>query len=154
MFENVLVPPNGSQLSHCALEPALALSQQTGAEPLLVRVPTADALSFAVSEAKQREHSQEAPVYLETVRKSNEQPRFSLRIQVLDGDVASAMEQGMSLAQSLKAEVTLLRRVPHIVTNVKLDEHELEMSRSETAKVLRSISCSMLVIRPADAELN
>ncbi len=60
----------------------------------------------------------------------------------------------MSLAQSLKAEVTLLRCVPHIVTNGKLDEHERGLSRSVTAKVLRSVSCSMLVIRPAGAELN
>src|SRR5512143_328765 len=91
MFKKILVPLDGSQLSQRALEPALALSQQIGAELLLVRVPTADTLSFAVSEAKQRELAQDALVYLETIRKSNEHPQFSIRAQVLDGDVASAI---------------------------------------------------------------
>jgi nucleotide-binding universal stress UspA family protein len=291
MFKKILVPLDGSQLSQRSLEPALALSEQTGAEMLLVRVPTADTLSFAVSEARQRELAQNALVYLETIRKSNEQPQFSIRTQVLDGDVASAIidaahaeqsdliimsthgysgltrwvlgsvtekvlrsapcpvlairaarrpqrvlitldgsplaeraiESGLSLAQSLRAEVTMLRCVPHIVTDGKLDERERGLSRrtqeellveakeylrarsdeaaqwgmvikpevriglpadnileyvetcgidlivmathgrtglkrwvygSVTAKVLRSVSCSMLVVRPADAELN
>ncbi len=291
MFKNILVPLDGSQLSQRALEPALTLSQQTGAELLLVRVPVADTLSFVVSEAKQRELFQEALVYLDALCKSNEQPQVRLRTQVLEGDVASAIvdtartEQtdliimsthgysgltrwvlgsvtekvlrsapcpvmavraarhpqrilitldgsplaegaigpGLSLAQSLQAEVTLLRCVPHILADGKLDEHERGLSRrmqedlineakeylrtqldeagragvtinpavrigspadnileyvetygidlvamathgrtglkrwvygSVTAKVLRSVSCSMLVIRPTDAELS
>jgi len=291
MFKKILVPLDGSQLSQRALEPALALSEQTGAELLLVRVPTADTLSFAVSETRQRELAHDALVYLETIRKSNAQPQFSIHTQVLEGDVASAIvdaahaeqadliimsthgysgltrwvlgsvtekilriapcpvlaigaarrlqrvlitldgsplaehaiEPGLSLAQSLKAEVTLLRCVPHIVTDGKLDEHERGLSRrmqeellseareylrarsSEaahtgmvikpevriglpadsileyveaygidlivmathgrtglkrwvyggvTAKVLRSGSCSLLVVRPTEAELN
>ena len=291
MFKKILVPLDGSQLSERSLEPALALRQQTGAELLLVRVPTADTLSFAVSEARQRELAQDALAYLETIRTANEQPQFSTRVQVLDGDVASAIvdaaraeqvdliimsthgysgltrwvlgsvtekvlrsapspvlairaarhpqrilitldgsplaeravEPGLSLAQNLQAEVTMLRCVPHIVADAKLDEHERGLSRrmqedllieakeylrarsdeaaqsgvvinpvtrigspadsileyvetygidliamathgrtglkrwvygSVTAKVLRSVSCSMLVVRPTDAELN
>jgi nucleotide-binding universal stress UspA family protein len=291
MFKKILVPLDGSQLSQRALEPALALSQESGAELLLVRVPAADTLSFAVSEAKQRELFQESLLYLDTIRKSNAQSQVSLRTQVLEGDVASAIvdtarteqieliimsthgysgltrwvlgsitekvlrsapcpvmavhaarhlqrvlitldgsplaeraiEPGLSLAQSLQAEVTLLRCVPHILADGKLDEHERGLSRrmqedlineakeylrarsdeagrsgvminsavrigspadsileyvetygidliamathgrtglkrwvygSVTAKVLRSVSCSMLVIRPTDAELN
>jgi nucleotide-binding universal stress UspA family protein len=293
MLKKILVPLDGSQLSQRSLEPALALSEQTGAELLLVRVPTADTLSFAVSEARQRELAQNAHVYLETLCKSNQRPQFSIRTQVLGGDVASAIidfahaeqsdliimsthgysgltrwvlgsvtekvlrsapcpvlairaarrpqrvlitldgsplaeraiEPGLSLAQGLKAEVTMLRCVPHIVADGKLDEHERGLSRrlqedllveareylrarsdeaipwarsvvikpevrigppadtileyvetcgidlivmathgrtglkrwvygSVTAKVLRSVSCSMLVVRPADAELN
>lgn len=292
MFKKILVPLDGSQLSQRALEPALDLSQQAGAELLLVRVPTADTLSFVISEAKQRELAQDALAYLESVCKSYEQPQFSIRAQVLDGDVASAIvdtaraeqvdlivmsthgysgltrwvlgsvtekvlrsapcpvlavraacqaqrilitldgsplsehavEPGLSLAQSLNAEATLLRCVPQIVGDGKLDEHERGLSRrmqedlineakeylrarsdeagrstrsvainttvrigspadnileyvetygidlivmathgrtglkrwvygSVTAKVLRSVSCSMLVIRPTDAEL-
>jgi nucleotide-binding universal stress UspA family protein len=143
----------------------------------------------------------------------------------LDGSSLAerAIEPGLGLAQSLKAEVTMLRCVPHIATDGKLDEHERSLSRrmqedllieareylqarsassaqsglatktdvqigspadsileyvetygidlivmathgrtglkrwvygSVTAKVLRSVSCSMLVIRPTDAELN
>jgi nucleotide-binding universal stress UspA family protein len=291
MFKKILVPLDGSQLSERSLAPALALSQQTGADLLLVRVPTADTLSFAVSEARQRELTQNSLAYLETIRKANEQPQFSIHMHVLDGDVASAivdtacaeqadliimsvhgysgltrwvlgsvtekvlrsvpcpvlairaarrpqrilipldgsplaeraMESGLRLAQNLQAEVTLLRCVPHIVADGKLDEHERGLSRrmqedllgeakeylrarsdeaaqsgvlintavrigppadgileyvetygidliamathgrsglkrwiygSVTAKVLRSASCSMLVVRPADAELN
>lgn len=291
MFKKILVPLDGSQLGERSLEPALALRQQTGAELLLVRVPTADTLSFAVSEARQRELAQDALAYLETIRTANEQPQFSTRVQVLDGDVASAIvdaaraeqvdliimsthgysgltrwvlgsvtekvlrsapcpvlairaarhpqrilitldgsplaeravEPGLSLAQNLQAEVTMLRCVPHIVADAKLDEHERGLSRrmqedllieakeylrarsdeaaqsgvvinpvtrigspadsileyvetygidliamathgrtglkrwvygSVTAKVLRSVSCSMLVVRPTDAELN
>ncbi len=291
MFKKILVPLDGSQLSQRALEPALALSQQTHAELLLVRVPTPDALSFAAGEAKQRELAQDALSYLETIHKSNEQPPINIRVRVLDGDVASAIvdtarveqidlivmsthgysgltrwvlgsvtekvlrsapcpvlavraarqpqqllitldgsplaeraiEPGLSLAHSLQAEVTLLRSVPQILADGKLDEHERGLSRrmqddlineakeylqarsdeagrsgvvikptvrigspadnileyvetygidlivmathgrtglkrwvygSVTAKVLRSVNCSMLVIRPTDAELN
>ncbi len=293
MIKKILLPLDGSQLSQRALEPTLALSRQNGAELLLVRVPTADSLSFAISEAKHRELAHDALAYLETIRQSNDQPSLNIRAQVLDGDVASAIvdtahhEQadlivmsthgysgltrwvlgsvtekvlrsapcpvlavraarhpqrilialdgsplseraitpGLLLAQSLNAEVTLLRCVPHIVADNKLDEHERGLSRrmqddlineardylngrsdeaarsmpgvtiktairigspadsildyvetygidliamathgrtglkrwvygSVTAKVLRSVNCSMLVIRPTDAELN
>jgi nucleotide-binding universal stress UspA family protein len=291
MFKKILVPLDGSQLSQRALEPALALGRQTGAELLLMRVPTADTLSFAVSEARQRELAQDAFVYLDTIRSSNEQPQLNIRTQVPGGDVASAIvdvartEQadliimsthgysgltrwvlgsvtekvlrsapcpvmairaarlpqrilialdgsplseralapGLDLAQSLQAEVTLLRCAPFIAMDEKLDEHERGLSRrmqqdlveeaeqyvrarsdeagrsgvminptvrigspadaileyvetygvdliamathgrtglkrwvygSVTAKVLRSVNCSMLVIRPTDAELN
>jgi nucleotide-binding universal stress UspA family protein len=134
-----------------------------------------------------------------------------------------AIEPGSSLARSLQAGVTMLRCVPHLVADGKLDEHERGLSRrmqedllheakeylrdraadaaqagvviktdvrigapadsvleyvetygidliamathghtglkrwvygSVTAKVLRSASCSMLVVRPTDAELN
>jgi nucleotide-binding universal stress UspA family protein len=290
MFKTILVPLDGSQLSQRALGPALALGQQAGAELLLVRAPTTDTLSFAVSEARQRELAHSALIYLETIRKSNEQPHFSIRVQVLSGDPASAIidtaraeqidlivmsthgysgmtrwvlgsvtekvlrsascpvlavrasrhpqrvlialdgsplaeraiEPGLSLAQSLRAEVTLLRCVPHNVVTGRLDEQERGLNRrmqedlineakeylrvrseavarsgvpittsvrvgspadtileyvetygidlivmathgrtglkrwvygSVTAKVLRSVNCSLLVIRPADAEL-
>jgi nucleotide-binding universal stress UspA family protein len=291
MFKKILVPLDGSQLSQRALEPALALSQETGAELLLVRVPTADTLSFAVSEAKQRELDQAALLYLETIRTANERPQLNIRTLVLEGDVAStivdtarseqadlivmsthgysgltrwvlgsvtekvlrsapcpvlavraarhpqrilialdgsplsecAITPGLSLAQLMKAEVTLLRCVPQLVADSELGEHERGLSRrmqaelideaeeylvarsaeagrsdvaiktavrigspaetileyietygidliamathgrtglkrwvygSVTAKVLRSVSCSMLVIRPTDTELN
>jgi nucleotide-binding universal stress UspA family protein len=291
MFTRILVPLDGSQLSERSLVPALTLSQRTGAELLLMRVPAADTLSFAVSEARQRELAQDALAYLEAIRRTNEQPQFSIRMQVLDGDVASAIidtahaeqadliimsthgysgltrwvlgsvtekvlrsapcpvlairaarhpqrilitldgsplaeraiESGLSLAQNLQAEVTMLRCVPRVVADEKLDEHERGLSRrmqedlfieakeylraraaeaaqsdvviraevrigspadsileyvetygidliamathgrtglkrwiygSVTAKVLRSAGCSMLVVRPADAELN
>ena len=218
MFKKILVPLDGSQLSQRSLEPALALSEQTGAELLLVRVPTADTLSFAVSEARQRELAQNALVYLETIRKSNEQPHFSIRTQVLDGDVASAIidaahaeqsdliimsthgysgltrwvlgsvtekvlrsapcpvlairaarhpqrilitldgsslaeraiESGLSLAQSLKAEVTMLRCVPHIVADGKLDEHERGLSRRLQEDLLNEAK-EYLRARAADA---
>ncbi|CAG0928756.1 Universal stress protein E [Thermoflexales bacterium] len=291
MFKKILVPLDGSPLSQRALQPALTLSQPTGAELLLVRVPVVDTLSFAVSEARQRQLVQDALLYLETLRKSNEQPQLNLRTQVLTGDAASAiidtaraeqadlivmsthgysgltrwvlgsvtekvlrsapcpvlavraarppqrvlitldgsplaehaLDPGISIAQNLQAEATLLRCVPHVATNGKLDEHERGLSRrmqeellleakeylraradaasrsgvalktevrigspadsileyietygidlivmathgrtglkrwvygSVTAKVLRSANCSMLVIRPTDAELN
>jgi nucleotide-binding universal stress UspA family protein len=290
MFKKILVPLDGSQLSQRALVPALALAQQTSAELLLVRVPTTDTLSFAVSEARQHELAQNALIYLETIRKSNEQPDLNIRTQVLEGDPSSAIldtaraeqtdliimsthgysgmtrwvlgsvtekvlrsaacpvlairaarhpqrilialdgsplaeraiEPGLSLAQSLRTEVTLLRCVPHNVVTGRLDEQERGLNRrmqedlineakeylrvrsevaaqsgvpittsvrvgspadtilehietygidlivmathgrtglkrwvygSVTAKVLRSASCSLLVIRPTDAEL-
>jgi nucleotide-binding universal stress UspA family protein len=294
MFKKILVPLDGSQLSLRALEPALAMSKYTGAELLLVRVPVVDTLSFAVTGSKHAEARNDALVYLETIRKSNEQPHLSIRSQVLDGDVASAIvdtarteqadlivmsthgysgltrwvlgsvtekvlrsapcpilavraarhpqkvlitldgsalsdraiEPGLAVAQTLNAAVTMLRVVPRVSINGKLDEHERGLSRrmqedlieeakdylrtscrseaaqsarsvpiksevrigspaeiileyietygtdlivmathgrtglkrwvygSVTAKVLRSVNCSMLVIRPTDAELN
>ncbi len=290
-MKKILVPLDGSPLSQRALDPALALCQQTRAELLLVRVPTVDTLSFAVSETKQRELAQDALAYLDSLRKMHADCAFKIRAQVLGGDVAgaivdtayteqpdlimmsthgysgltrwvlgsvtekvlrsapcpvlavraarhprrvlitldgsplaeSALAPGLNIAQSLAAEVTLLRCVPHVVSDGQLDDHERGLSRrmqedflieareylkarlatavqsglvikadvrigspaekileyietygvdlivmathgrtglkrwvygSVTAKVLRSVSCSMLVVRPTDAELN
>lgn len=291
MFKKILVPLDGSQLSQRALEPALAMGKHAGAELLLVRTPVVDTLSFAATEAKHAEARSDALVYLDTIRKSNEQPGLQIQTQIIEGDVAgaivdtalseqvdlivmsthgysgltrwvlgsvtekvlrsapcpvlavraarhpqkvlitldgsalsdSAIEPGIAVAQSLTAAVTLLRVVPRVSINGKLDEHEGGLSRrmqevlieeaqdylharlascastgvaiksevrigspadiileyietygtdlivmathgrtglkrwvygSVTAKVLRSVNCSMLVIRPTDAELN
>jgi nucleotide-binding universal stress UspA family protein len=291
MFKKILVPLDGSQLSQRALEPAIAMSKHTGAELLLVRTPVVDTLSFAATGSKQAEARNDALVYLEMIRKSNEQPDLHIQTQIIEGDVAGAIvdtalseladlivmsthgysgltrwvlgsvtekvlrsapcpvlavraarhpqkvlitldgsplsdraiEPGLAVAQSLGAAVTLLRVVPRVPTDGKLDEHERGLSRrmqedlieeakdylrvrsdaaarsgvpiksevrigspaevileqieiygtdlivmathgrtglkrwvygSVTAKVLRSVNCSMLVIRPTDAELN
>jgi nucleotide-binding universal stress UspA family protein len=285
MFKKILVPLDGSQLSQRALEPAIAMSKQVGAELLLVRTPVVETLSFAVSEHKHAEARNDALVYLETIRKSNEQPDLHIQSQIIEGDVAGAIvdtalseqvdlivmsthgysgltrwvlgsvtekvlrsapcpvlavraarhpqkvlitldgsplsdraiEPGLAVAQSLNAAVTLLRVVPRVSIDGRLDEHERGLSRrmqedlieeakdylrarsdmsvkcevrigspaevilehietygtdltvmathgrtglkrwvygSVTAKVLRSVNCSMLVIRPTDAELN
>jgi nucleotide-binding universal stress UspA family protein len=291
MFKKILVPLDGSQLSQRALEPAIAMSKRAGAELLLVRTPVVDTLSFAVTGSKQAEARNDALVYLETIRKSNEQPDLHIQTRLVEGDVAGAIvdtalseqvdlivmsthgysgltrwvlgsvtekvlrsapcpvlavraarhpqkvlitldgsplseraiEPGLAVAQSLNAAVTLLRVVPRVSIDGKLDEHERGLSRrmqedlieeardylrarseaaarsgvaiksevrigspadiilehietygtdlivmathgrtglkrwvygSVTAKVLRSVNCSMLVIRPTDAELN
>ena len=292
MFKKILVPLDGSQLSQRALEPAIAMSlAQAGAELLLVRTPVVDTLSLAVSEHKHAEARHDALIYLETIRKSNEQPDLHIQTRLVEGDVAGAIvdtalseqvdliimsthgysgltrwvlgsvtekvlrsapcpvlavraarhpqkvlitldgsplseraiEPGLAVAQSLNAAVTLLRVVPRVSIDGKLDEHERGLSRrmqedlieeakdylrgrseaaarsgviiksevrigspadiilehietygtdlivmathgrtglkrwvygSVTAKVLRSVNCSMLVIRPTDAELN
>jgi nucleotide-binding universal stress UspA family protein len=291
MFKKILVPLDGSQLSQRALEPALALGKYTGAELLLVRTPVVDTLSFAATESKHAEARNDALVYLETIRKANEQTELHIQTRLIEGDVAgtivdtalseqvdlivmsthgysgltrwvlgsvtekvlrsapcpvlavraarhpqevlitldgsplsdSAIGPGIAVAQSLNAAMTLLRVVPRISINGKLDEHERGLSRrmqedlieeakdylyarsasyappgmaiksevrigspaevileyvetygtdlivmathgrtglkrwvygSVTAKVLRGVNCSMLVIRPTDAELN
>ena len=291
MFKKILVPLDGSPLSQRALEPAIAMSKQTGAELLLVRMPVVETLGFAVSEHRHAEARNDALVYLETIRKSNEQPDLHIQTQIIEGDVAGAIvdtalaeqadlivmsthgysgltrwvlgsvtekvlrsaacpvlavraarhpqkvlitldgsplsdraiEPGIAVAQGLGATVTLLRVVPSVSIDWKLDEHENGLSRrlqedligeakdylrarseaaarsgvaiksevrigspaeiilehvetygtdlivmathgrtglkrwvygSVTAKVLRSVNCSMLVIRPTDAELN
>ncbi len=293
MFKKILVPLDGSQLSQRALEPALAMGKHTGAELLLVRTPVVDTLSFAATEAKHAEARNDALVYLETIRKSSEQPDLHIHTRLIEGDVAgaivdtalseqvdlivmsthgysgltrwvlgsvtekvlrsapcpvlavraarhpqkvlitldgsplsdSAIEPGIAVAQSFNAAVTLLRVVPRVSIDEKLDEHERGLSRrmqedlieeaqgylhtacrseavarsgvaiksevrigspaeiilehietygtdlivmathgrtglkrwvygSVTAKVLRNVNCSMLVIRPTDAELN
>ena len=291
MFKKILVPLDGSPLSQRALEPALVMGKHTGAELLLVRTPVVETLGFAVSEHKHAEARNDALVYLETIRKSNEQPELNIQTQIIEGDVAGAIvdtaiaeqadlivmsthgysgltrwvlgsvtekvlrsaacpvlavraarhpqkvlitldgsplsdraiEPGIAVAQGLGAAVTLLRVVPSVSIDWKLDEHENGLSRrlqedligeakdylrarseaaarsdlsikcevrigspaeiilehvetygtdlivmathgrtglkrwvygSVTAKVLRSVNCSMLVIRPTDAELN
>jgi nucleotide-binding universal stress UspA family protein len=291
MFKKILVPLDGSQLSQRALEPAIAMGKCAGTELLLVRTPVVDTLSFAVTGSKQAEARNDALLYLETIRKSNEQPDLHIQTRLVEGDVAGAIvdtalseqvdliimsthgysgltrwvlgsvtekvlrsapcpvlavraarhpqkvlitldgsplseraiEPGLAVAQSLNAAVTLLRVVPRMSTDGKLDEHERGLSRrmqedwieeaknylsarseaaarsgvaiksevrigspadiilehietygtdlivmathgrtglkrwvygSVTAKVLRSVNCSMLVIRPTDAELN
>ena len=139
MFKKILVPLDGSQLSQRALEPALALSQQIGAELLLVRVPTADTLSFAVSEAKQRELTRDALVYLETIRKSHEQPQFNIRTQVLDGDVASAI-----VDTARNEQVDLIVMSTHGYSGLTR-----WVLGSVTEKVLRSAPCPVMAVRAA-----
>src|SRR5262245_24556982 len=62
-LKKILLPLDGSQLSQRALDPALALCRQTSAELLLVRVPAADTLSFALGESKHHELAQDALAY-------------------------------------------------------------------------------------------
>ncbi len=196
MFKKILVPLDGSQLSQRALEPAVALARQTGAELLLVRAPAADTLSIAVSEAQWVELRNDALIYLETIRQYYAQLGLTLRTQLIEGDVAGAivdtaaseqvdlismsthgysgltrwvlgsvtekvlrsapcpvlavraarhlqkvlitldgsalsevaLEPGLSIAQSLGAEVVLLRVVPHIPPGGQLDQHERGLS--------------------------
>jgi len=221
MFKKILVPLDGSQLSQRALEPALAMGTYTGAELLLVRTPVVDTLSFAATESKHAEARHDALVYLETVRKSSEQPDLHIQTRLIEGDVAgaivdtalseqvdlivmsthgysgltrwvlgsvtekvlrsapcpvlavraarhpqkvlitldgstladSAIAPGIAVAQSLNAAVTLLRVVPRVAINGKLDEHERGLSRRmqedliEEAKGYlhaRSASCAPL----------
>ncbi len=134
MFKRILVPLDGSPLSERALEPTLALSQQTRAELLLVRVPTADTLSFAVSEAKQSELTQDVLVYLETIRKSHEQPQFKIRTQVLDGDVASAI-----VDTARNEQVDLIVMSTHGYSGLTR-----WVLGSVTEKVLRTASCPVI----------
>ncbi len=290
MITKILDPLDGSQLSECALEPAVTLARQPGAEMLLVRVPVADTFGFTISEARQIELRYETQDYLETICEANKQPGLIMHTQLIEGDVAGAivdtaaseqadliimsthgysgltrwvlgsvtekvlrsapcpvlavravrqirkilitldgsdlaedaLEPGLSLAQGLGAEISLLRVVPHLTPDTKLEEVERGLSRrsqndlideakeylqarvaryarsgleikadvrtgsvadnileyvevfgidligmathgrtglkrwvygSVTAKVLRGASCSMLVIRPTEAEL-
>ncbi len=170
---------------------------QAGAELLLVRTPVVETLSFAVSEHKHAEARNDALVYLETIRKSNEQPDLHIQTRLIEGDVAGAIvdtalseqvdlivmsthgysgltrwvlgsvtekvlrsapcpvlavraarhpqkvlitldgsplsdraiEPGLAVAQSLNAAVTLLRVVPSVSIDGKLDEHERGLSR-------------------------
>lgn len=139
MYKKILVPLDGSQLSQRALPPALALSEQSGAELLLVRVPAADTLSIAVREAKQRELAQDALAYLETICQSNVQPQLNLRAQVLEGDVASA------IVDTARAEqVDLIVMSTHGYSGLTR-----WVLGSVTEKVLRRASCPVLAVRAA-----
>ena len=162
-----------------------------------MRTPVVDTLSFAVTGTKQAEARNDALIYLETIRKSNEQPDLHIQTRLVEGDVAGAIvdtalseqvdlivmsthgysgltrwvlgsvtekvlrsapcpvlavraarhpqkvlitldgsplseraiEPGLAVAQSLNAAVTLLRVVPRVSTDGKLDEHERGLSR-------------------------
>lgn len=146
MFKKILVPLDGSQLSQRALEPALATGKHTGAELLLVRTPVVDTLSFAATEAKHAEARNDALVYLETICKSNEQPDLHIHTRLIEGDAAGAI---VDTALSEQYGTDLIVMATHGRTGLKRWVYG-----SVTVKMLRSVNCSMLVIRPTDAELN
>src|SRR5512139_3320695 len=139
MFKKILVPLDGSQLSQRALEPALTLSRPAGAELLLIRVPVVDTLSFAVSDARQRELTQDAFTYLETLRKSYEPLPLNIRTQVLTGDAASAI---VDTARAERSDLIIMSTHGYSgLTRWVLG--------SVTEKVLRSAPCPVLAIRAA-----
>ena len=158
MFKKILVPLDGSPLSQRALEPALVVGQQTGAQLLLVRMPVVESLNFSVSEHRHAEARNDALVYLETIRKSNEQPGLHIQTQISEGSEAAARSGVV-----IKSEVRIGSPAEVILEHVETYDTDLIVMAthgrtglkrwvygSVTAKVLRSVNCSMLVTLRAD----
>lgn len=139
MFKKILVPLDGSLLSQRALEPAVALADQTGATLLLVRAPVADTLSFAVSEAGQAELRREVLTYLDSIRASTERPNLSPTTQLIEGDVASAI-----IDVAVSQQVDLIIMSTHGYSGLTR-----WVLGSVTEKVLRSAPCPVLAVRVA-----
>lgn len=102
VFDRILIPLDGSELSRAALEPAQALARATGASLLLVRVPTVPGYTTVIPEnagmipALLREETLHAGDYLEGLA----QP---LRDAGLSVDTEAAVVMAGTVAEGLLA---------------------------------------------------
>jgi nucleotide-binding universal stress UspA family protein len=145
MFRKILVPLDGSELAERALQPALALARPDGGELILMRVPLMERIAIPAPEGygllwpdQSFEQSQkESTEYLATVQKTYQQPSFTLRTLIVDGDVAS------SIVDTAAAEkVDLIVISTHGYSGLTR-----WMLGSVTERVLRGAACPVLVVR-------
>lgn len=145
MFRKILVPLDGSELAERALQPALALARPDGGELILMRVPVMERIALSTPEGygllwpdQSFEQSQkESTEYLATVQKTYQQPSFTLRTLIVDGDVAS------SIVDTAAAEkVDLIVISTHGYSGLTR-----WMLGSVTERVLRGAACPVLVVR-------
>jgi len=145
MFRKILVPLDGSELAERALQPALTLARPDGGELILMRVPLMERIAMPAPEGhgllwpdQSFEQSQkESTEYLATVQKTYQQPSFTLRTLIVDGDVAS------SIVDTAAAEkVDLIVISTHGYSGLTR-----WMLGSVTERVLRGATCPVLVVR-------
>ena len=110
MFDEILVPLDGSELAEKALEPALTLARGRAGRIVLVDVPVyhqgmapgaAGYGVFATDHSFDLDRA-EAKRYLDGVIRAHSQPGITMRPLVVDGDVAgsivdTAVEEGVDL---------------------------------------------------------
>jgi nucleotide-binding universal stress UspA family protein len=148
MFHKILVPLDGSALAERALQPALALAQQTNATLILLQVPVLEATvvpapagyGLLLPEQSIEIVRSQSYNYLQTIARSWAYPGVNLSIKVAEGDEAggivdTAANEGIDLiVMSTHGRTGLSRWVLGSITE----------------RVLHSAPCPVLVIRSAD----
>ncbi|MBI3361004.1 MAG: universal stress protein, partial [Chloroflexi bacterium] len=98
MFNEILVPLDGSELAESALDPALALARKNCAELILLRVLPLEPIKASAGghgavwpDPIQKRLQEEAKEYLRSVRKRRAETDMVLRRQVSEGDAADVI---------------------------------------------------------------
>jgi nucleotide-binding universal stress UspA family protein len=151
--QKVLITLDGSPLSDRAIEPGLAVAQSLGACVTLLRVVPKvsidgrlDEHERGLSRRMQEDLIEEAKDYLHTSCRSDVAARADVTIK---SEVRIGSPAEIILEHIETYGTDLIVMATHGRTGLKRWVYG-----SVTAKVLRSVNCSMLVIRPTDAELN
>ena len=147
MFSPIVVPLDGSVLAERALTLARELALYTPAELRLVRVAVAERMlvpaepSFGVLYPDQSlaEARKEANHYLATLRAAYAAEDLSVRVEVREGDVASAV---VNAAQQAQARLIVMSS--HGYSGV-----ERWLLGSVAEKVLKAAPCPVWVVRTA-----
>jgi nucleotide-binding universal stress UspA family protein len=148
--QKVLITLDGSALSEVALEPGLSIVQALGAEVILLRVVPhitpdgkLDEHERGLSRRRQAEPIEEAQEYLRALSNRSARSGVEIKTVVRTGSAADNILEYVEIFG-----IDLIVMATHGRTGLKRWVYG-----SITAKVLRSASCSMLVIRPTEAEL-
>jgi nucleotide-binding universal stress UspA family protein len=151
-IRRILITLDGSKISEHVLEPALELARTVGAsvcllravpEPSLVELSELDEFETGLGQRILYEHREEAEQYLAARAEPFEHARVPASCLVRPGPAASVIlktieEQAIDLVAIATHGRTGLRRWIY---------------GSVTEKILHSVGCSMLVVRPATHEL-
>lgn len=143
MFDTILVPLDGSELSERALEPALALARWPHARILLVRVSTFQhiLLSSSLGEAEIWEENLKERIRLEVedyLRGVQQRyPDYNIDICVSEGD-----EAGMIVDLAAQEKAGLIVMTTHGRSGLSR-----WLLGSVTERVLQQAACPVLVIR-------
>ena len=149
MFDKVLVPLDGSELAEGSLDPALTIVRRPGGEVILLHVPifrpvmvpgTAGYGLVLPEQAFDLKNRDEIQIYLEGIKQTRQEPDFSIRIKVLEGDVA-----GNIVDLAVEEEVDLI-----VMTTHGYSGFTRWMLGSITERILRNAPCPVLVVRCAD----
>ena len=147
--QKILITLDGSELSEGALEPGLSLAQGLGAAVILLRVvpqltlPASNADERDLNQQQQHELIEEAETYLQARSVSYARSGVAIKTEVSIGPAAEKILEYIEVFG-----VDLIVMATHGRTGLRRWVYG-----SVTAKVLRGVSCSMLVIRPTEFEL-
>lgn len=148
MFQRIVVPLDGSDLSERALAPALELARQSGSEVTLLRVPAMETMlapdpvglgGFAVLWPDQAldQCRKEAREYLRSIREARSEAGFTLKAEVIDGEVASTI---LDTASRMRADLIVMST--HGYSGIAR-----WVMGSVTEKVLQDAPCPVWVLR-------
>jgi nucleotide-binding universal stress UspA family protein len=149
MFKKILLPLDGSEVAEWALGPALKVAEATGGEVLLLQsmTPVYTMMPIAAGEYEwvwpeyAREDSRRAVrEYLEAVQRAHQQPTFTLRTLVEEGDAASVI-----VDTAHDEDVDLIVMSTHGWTGLIRG-----VLGSVTERVLHSAPCPVLVTRSGE----
>jgi len=148
MFENILVPLDGSRLAELALQPALDIAQKADSQITLLSIPIhkhvilpgSAGYGLPVAEAAVDRSFNEEEEYLAGVRDAHQDRQVDFQLKIMEGDVA-----GIIVDTATVEGIDLI-----VMTTHGYSGFTRWMLGSVTERVLREAPCPVLVIRSPD----